>query len=274
MQSTSASDGSYTLIVTFDIGTDLDFAQVLVQNRVAQRLAPAAAGGAGAGRHGRRRSRPRSSRSSTLTSPDGRYDSLYPQQLRDDQPEGRAGAAARRRQRQRVRRRPICDADLARPGEAAGARPRSPSDVVQALQQQSAAGGGRADRHAAGTADDQSFQYTVNVLGRLDRRRRSSRTSSSRPATDRRRHHAAARRRPRRAGRADLQPVFNARRQAGGGHRHLPAARRQRARRRDARSRAQMQELAASFPPGLDYAIPFDTTTFVHDVDHARSTRR
>ena len=39
MQSTSASDGSYTLTVTFKIGTDLDFAQVLVQNRVATALA-------------------------------------------------------------------------------------------------------------------------------------------------------------------------------------------------------------------------------------------
>lgn len=35
MSSTSASDGSYTLTVTFDIGTDLDMASVLVQNRVA-----------------------------------------------------------------------------------------------------------------------------------------------------------------------------------------------------------------------------------------------
>jgi HAE1 family hydrophobic/amphiphilic exporter-1 len=34
MQSTSTSDGRYTLTVTFDVGTDLDFAQVLVQNRV------------------------------------------------------------------------------------------------------------------------------------------------------------------------------------------------------------------------------------------------
>jgi HAE1 family hydrophobic/amphiphilic exporter-1 len=39
MQSTSASDGSYTLTVTFNIGTDLDTAQVLVQNRVASALA-------------------------------------------------------------------------------------------------------------------------------------------------------------------------------------------------------------------------------------------
>ena len=35
MQSTSTADGTYTLIVTFKIGTDLNFAQVLVQNRVA-----------------------------------------------------------------------------------------------------------------------------------------------------------------------------------------------------------------------------------------------
>ncbi len=35
MSSTSANDGSYTLTVTFEVGTDLDMAQVLVQNRVA-----------------------------------------------------------------------------------------------------------------------------------------------------------------------------------------------------------------------------------------------
>src|SRR5207344_3297807 len=39
MQSTSTNDGNYTLIVTFKVGTDLDFAQVLVQNRVAAAIA-------------------------------------------------------------------------------------------------------------------------------------------------------------------------------------------------------------------------------------------
>ncbi len=34
MSSTSASDGSYTLTVTFEVGTDMDMATVLVQNRV------------------------------------------------------------------------------------------------------------------------------------------------------------------------------------------------------------------------------------------------
>src|SRR6202044_2541251 len=39
MQSTCTSAGSYTLVVTFKVGTDLNFAQVLVQNRVSAALA-------------------------------------------------------------------------------------------------------------------------------------------------------------------------------------------------------------------------------------------
>lgn len=39
MQSTSTNNGNYTLIVTFSIGTDLNFAQVLVQNRVQAAMA-------------------------------------------------------------------------------------------------------------------------------------------------------------------------------------------------------------------------------------------
>lgn len=39
MQSTSANNGSYTLVVTFEIGTDLNFAQMLVQNRVQAAMA-------------------------------------------------------------------------------------------------------------------------------------------------------------------------------------------------------------------------------------------
>src|SRR6266852_1021243 len=39
MQSYAGADGSYTLTVTFKIGSDLNFAQVMVQNRVATALA-------------------------------------------------------------------------------------------------------------------------------------------------------------------------------------------------------------------------------------------
>src|SRR5512135_757091 len=38
MQSFASSDGAYTLTATFKIGTDLNFAQVLVQNRVSAAL--------------------------------------------------------------------------------------------------------------------------------------------------------------------------------------------------------------------------------------------
>src|SRR6185312_6287762 len=38
MQSYSSADGNYALTVTFKIGTDLNFAQVLVQNRVSSAL--------------------------------------------------------------------------------------------------------------------------------------------------------------------------------------------------------------------------------------------
>src|SRR6187401_978492 len=39
MQSFSSADGSYSLTVSFDIGTDLNAAQVLVQNRVSAAMA-------------------------------------------------------------------------------------------------------------------------------------------------------------------------------------------------------------------------------------------
>src|SRR6266480_5656975 len=38
MQSYATADGSYTLTVTFNIGVDLNFAQVLVQNRVSSAI--------------------------------------------------------------------------------------------------------------------------------------------------------------------------------------------------------------------------------------------
>ena len=50
MQSTSADDGTYTLTVTFAIGTDPDKAQILVQNRVSAALSSLPAASAGPGR--------------------------------------------------------------------------------------------------------------------------------------------------------------------------------------------------------------------------------
>jgi HAE1 family hydrophobic/amphiphilic exporter-1 len=76
MQSTSASDGSYNLIVTFDIGTDLNVAQILVQNRVASALAQLPATVQSQGVTVQQKSTA-ILEIATLSSTDGRYDSLY-----------------------------------------------------------------------------------------------------------------------------------------------------------------------------------------------------
>ena len=51
MQSYSGADGTYALTVTFKIGTDLNFAQVLVQNRVSSALSQLPQAVQIAGRH-------------------------------------------------------------------------------------------------------------------------------------------------------------------------------------------------------------------------------
>src|SRR5512142_1241654 len=76
MQSTCTSDGRYTLIVTFDVGTDLDFAQVLVQNRVAAALAQLPTAVQQQGVVTKKKSTA-ILQIITLTSPDNRYDGLY-----------------------------------------------------------------------------------------------------------------------------------------------------------------------------------------------------
>ncbi len=58
MSSYSTSDGDMSLTITFKLGTDLDQAQVLVQNRVAIADAAAARGGAPPRRHHAARARP------------------------------------------------------------------------------------------------------------------------------------------------------------------------------------------------------------------------
>jgi HAE1 family hydrophobic/amphiphilic exporter-1 len=76
MSSTSSANGSYALTITFEVGTDIDLAQVLVQNRVQVALAQLPA-------EVQRQGITTLKQSTdiimfvTLTSPDMRYDSLY-----------------------------------------------------------------------------------------------------------------------------------------------------------------------------------------------------
>src|SRR6184192_1043486 len=76
MQSYSGADGTYSLTVTFKIGTDLNFAQVLVQNRVSSALSslPQAVQNQGVTVQ---KNSTAILQIVTLTAPDSRYDSLY-----------------------------------------------------------------------------------------------------------------------------------------------------------------------------------------------------
>src|SRR5262249_43078235 len=76
MQSTSASDGTYTLTVTFKIGMDPDTAQVLVQNRVSNVLASLPQAVQAQGVTVQKKSTA-ILQIITLDSPNGTYDALY-----------------------------------------------------------------------------------------------------------------------------------------------------------------------------------------------------
>ena len=115
MSSNSTADGRFTIAVTFDLGTNLDIAQVQVQNRVAiaQPRLPADVRKIGV--------------TVTKSSPDLMMvvHLLFARQvarhavhleLRDARDQGRADARRRRRLDHGVRQPRLCDADLARSG--------------------------------------------------------------------------------------------------------------------------------------------------------------
>ena len=76
MSSQCANDGSYTLTVTFKVGTDLDMAQVLVQNRVSMALPSLPDVVKQTGVTTKKKS-PNIMLVVNLVSSDGRYDQLY-----------------------------------------------------------------------------------------------------------------------------------------------------------------------------------------------------
>ena len=274
MQSTSASDGT--------LHADRD-----LRDRHRSRLRPGAGAEPGRDRACRAAAGGRRCRASitqkkstailqivTLTSPDGRYDSLYLAQLRDHQPEGRARAPAGRRRRQRLRRRPVQHAHLARSRTSCKARGLTPAGRDQRAPAAEPAGGRRPDRRAAGAAGPDVPVHAQRA--RPPRRRRaSSRTSSSRPSPAT----AARSRACSDVGRVELGAqtygqFFTLDGQPVGGHRDLPAAGRQRARRRATGCSGAMSELSRELPAGADLRHPVRH----HDLRRAprstRSTRR
>jgi hydrophobic/amphiphilic exporter-1 (mainly G- bacteria), HAE1 family len=259
MQSTSADDGTYNLAVTFAIGTDADKAQVLVQNRVAIAIS----------------SLPQevqlqgvtTKKQSTsilefvaLTSPDSRFDSLF------------LSNYAVINVQDELRRLPgISDVTVLGAGQYAmrvwlnpdllQARGLVPQDVIAIIQQQSqevTAG----QVGAPPAPNGQDFQYTLNLKGRLDDPAEFENIIVKVDPAN-----GGQITRVRDVGHAELgaqtySVLFNLDGRPGAGIAIslLPEAN---AIAVSNEVKAKMDELAKSFPEGLVYTIPYDTTKFV-----------
>ena len=259
MQSTSASDGTYTLTVTFAIGTDPDKAQILVQNQVSAAVAslPPAVQSQGV---------TVTKRASSflefivMVSPNGRFDSLF-----------LSNYAVINVQNELARLKGVGAVTIFGAGQYAmriwmnpdllQARGLTPQDVIAAIQLQS-------QQVTAGQVGSppapkgQQFQYTLDLKGRLDDPSEFENIIVKATATS-----GGQITRIRDIGRAELgaqtySESFNldGRPAAGIGISLLP----------DANAiavadevKAKMDELAKSFPQGVDYLIPYDTTKFV-----------
>jgi hydrophobic/amphiphilic exporter-1 (mainly G- bacteria), HAE1 family len=262
MQSYSGADGTYSLTVTFKIGTDLNFAQVLVQNRVSSALSqlPQAVQNQGV-------TVQKKSTSIllfvTLTSPDAKYDSLYLSNyatinLRDELSRlpgvGNVTVFGAGQYSMRIWLDP----------NKLQARGLMPQDVIQSIQQQS-------QQVAAGQAGSpptppgQAFQYTLNVNGRLDDASQFEdiivKTGNNGDVT-----------RVRDVGSVELgaqtySQIFSLNKQpsTGIGVFQSPGAN---ALEVEKAVEKKMTELARAFPQGIKYDTPFDTTKFVNASIH------
>ena len=128
MQSTNANDGTMTLIVTFDVETDINIDQVNTQNRVsqAQPNLPADVNQFGLTVK-KATSNPAAHRLALLA--EGNVRRAVPRQLRDDQRQRRALPRAGRRPDPELRHGRLRDADLGEAGHAGeprADRPRPP----------------------------------------------------------------------------------------------------------------------------------------------------
>jgi HAE1 family hydrophobic/amphiphilic exporter-1 len=264
MQSTSASDGTYSLIVTFDVGTDLDFAQVLVQNRVAIALPSLPPEVQAQGVTTKKKSTA-ILQIVTLSSPDGRYDSLF---LRN---------YATINLKDVVARLPgVGDVTVFGAGDYSmriwldpqklQARGLTPKDVIGAVSQQN-------QQVAAGQVGmppappSQNFQYTVSVLGRL-----ADAEQFADIVVKIEEGQGGRITRIKDIGRVELGAQtysqffqYDGKPAAGLAIFQLPEAN---ALEVAEGVRAAMATLSEKFPPGLEYAVPFDTTRFVDASIH------
>ncbi|HYZ31228.1 MAG TPA: efflux RND transporter permease subunit, partial [Crenalkalicoccus sp.] len=259
MQSTSASDGSYTLTISFRIGTDPNQAQVLVQNRVTAALAQLPSAVQAQGVVVQKKSTA-ILQIVTLSSPGGRFGSLY-----------MSNYATINLVNEIARLPGVGNTVVFGAGQYAmriwmdpaqmRARGLTPQDVINAVQQQSqqvTAG----QVGAPPVPQGQAFQYTVNIAGRLADPRQFEDIIVK--VGD---EAGGAFTRIRDIGHVELGAqtysqsfTLDGRPAAGIAVYQTPEAN---AIEVGERVRAKMAELARAFPQDLAYTVPFDTTTFV-----------
>jgi HAE1 family hydrophobic/amphiphilic exporter-1 len=256
MQSTSASDGTYALTVTFQIGTDLNAAQMLVQNRVSAAMAQLPQEVQDQGVIVQQQSTS-ILQIITLSSPNGKYDNLF------------LSNYATINLLSELQRVPgVGNVQIYGIGQYAMrvwldptklyARGLTPSDVIQAIQQQSqqVTGGQIGSPPAPKT---QAFQYTLSVEGRL--------TDPAQFANIIVKSANGAVTRVSDVGHVELgaqtySETFtqDGKPSAGIAISQTPGAN---ALAVAKAVRARMDVLAKNFPPGITYSVPYDTTKFV-----------
>ncbi len=257
MSSVSAGDGSYTLTVTFDVGTDLDMANILVQNRVALAEPKLPEEVKREGINTKKKS-PSIILIASLSSPDGRYDELYMSNY------------ATLRIRDTLSRIPgVGDVSIFPASDYSmriwlnpqqlKSRRLTTTEVINAIREQNVqVAAGQIGQPPAPAG--QSFQYTVNVLGRLTDIEQFEeiiiKTAGGGRIT-----------RLKDVARVELggktyaiTSRLSGLPSASIGVYQLPGSN---ALDVSARVRAAMEEMSAFFPEGLEYTIPYDTTVFV-----------
>ena len=259
MSSQCSNDGTYNLTVTFKVGTNLNMAQVLVQNRVALAAPTLPDVVKQIGVTVRKRS-PDLMLIVNLISPDGRYDQLYLSnyamiQIRDElsRLEG-VGEVFIIGQRDYSMRVWLDPARMASRDMTAG-------DVVRALKEQNVqvAAGQIGQQPAAKGVD---FQYTLSTLGRLTEPEQFAdiivKTGDQGEIT-----------RLRDVGRIelgaknqDVNSYLDGMPSAGTAVFQLPGAN---ALETAQRVKDRMAELKNRFPQGVDYRIVYDTTPYISE---------
>ncbi len=262
MSSTSASDGSYSLTVTFEVGTDLDLAQILVQNRVtlAEPRLPEEV----------KREGVNTKKKSTnivlmvsLVSPEGRYDELFLSnyatlQLRDRLTRidgvGEITVFPSSDYSMRIWLNP----------QRLKSTGITTEEVLGAIREQNVqVAAGQIGQPPAPAS--QSFQLSVNVLGRLTEIEQFEGIIVKTSEDGRIVRLKDLARIELGANNYNLISNLNGAPSASVLIYQLPGAN---ALQVANDVRATMQELATLFPKGIDYTIPYDTTLFVDASIH------